>query len=323
MQAGLNQREPRLKSHSGCGFSVPTPASDREGEVVTVHCPAKINWTLRVLGRRADGYHELESLVAPVSLGDDLRFVVRSEPGVKLICAAPGVPVDESNLIVRAARRLAEAGGIRSGLECTLTKRIPAGGGLGGGSSDAAATLMALNRLWHLELSGPRLMELAAELGSDVPLFLAGGPVVMRGRGERVEPVTPGWRGWVVLVFPGVFVSTAAVFKAWRADGEAASGGPGACRADLAWFTEPCRSAVEWMERTFNMLEAPAREVCPLLGELADRLRPMAGRAVRMTGSGSTLFTAFDEEYEAEGFAARVRSELEIKAGVVRPITRD
>jgi 4-diphosphocytidyl-2-C-methyl-D-erythritol kinase len=337
MQAGLNQREPRLKSHLRCDFQVPTTPADREGGVLTARCPAKINWTLRVLGRREDGYHELESLVTPVSLHDELMFAEVAEPGVRLLCDVPGVPVDESNLIIKAARRLAELSGKRTGLECRLSKRIPVGGGMGGGSSDAAGTLMALNRLWGLELKAERMGELAAELGSDVTLFLSGGPVIMRGRGERVEPVEVGWRGWVVLVFPRVFVSTAAVFKAWR-DEAATDGRGGGLREggrddrplgkqqswpSLEWFLTTTCGAVEWMEQTFNMLEPPAMQVCPLLGELAERLRPMAGRAVRVSGSGSTLYTAFDEEGEAERFAARVRSELELEAGVVRPITRE
>ena len=328
MHAGLNEREPRLKSHLGCDFQLPTTAAGREGKVVTARCPAKINWTLRVLGRRPDGYHELESLVSPVTLYDELQFTPRAEPGVRLECDVPGVPTDESNLIVKAARRLAEIAGIRSGLACRLSKRIPVGGGMGGGSSDAAGTLMALSRFWGLKLTAERLANLAADLGSDVPLFLAGGPVLMSGRGERIEPVELAWQGWVALVFPRVSVSTAAVFKAWTPpETEKNPPQPPLVRGGRAVASlsrgEKSVGAVEWMEQTFNMLERPAFAVCPLLGELVERLRPMADRQVRVSGSGSTLFTAFDEEGEAERFAARVRSELALAAGVVRPITRE
>lgn len=290
----------------------------RDNSAVTLRAPAKINWTLRVLGRRPDGYHELESLVSPVSLYDDLSFSVRPEPGVKLICGAPGVPLDESNLVVRAVRRVAELAGIHAGVECRLEKRIPVGGGLGGGSSNAASTLVALNALWRLNWSRQQLASVGAELGSDVPLFLHGGPVIMTGRGERIRPAELGWWGWVVLVFPGIPVSTAAVYESWREAHPSGSGGQTDTRPP-EWFANAPSGAVEWMEWTYNMLEAPAMKVCPALEELMRRLTGMANRPMRLSGSGSTLFTAFDEPGEADRFAAAVTKEVGLEAGVVRP----
>lgn len=320
------------------------------GEAIAVRAPAKINWTLRILGKRPDGFHELESLVSPVSLFDELLFSPREEPGVALACDAPDVPVDDRNLIVRAGRLLAHAAEIRQGAHCRLTKRIPVGGGLGGGSSNAASTLLALNRLWKLDWPIDRLAGLAAELGSDVPLFLCGGPAIMRGRGERIEPANLPWQGWVVLVCPRVPVSTAEVYKAWRPADVAgrqvhdarewdAQGGAASCPSETADSPADARSAsgapeslelnclmaapsdaVEWMERTFNMLERPAMEVCPVLNDLMNQLTPLAGRPVRVSGSGSTLFTAFDEVSEARHFAEAVSCRIGLGAILVRPI---
>lgn len=312
-----------------CGYNI--TGEDRADGVLTVRAPAKINWTLRVLGRRSDGYHDIESLVSPVSLYDDLSFSAAGEAGVRLFCDVPDVPVDENNLIIRAARRLAEVSRVSGGVECRLTKRIPVGGGLGGGSSNAASTLTALNRLWRLDWPVWRLAEVAAELGSDVPLFLHGGAVIMTGRGERIRPARLGWQGWVVLVFPGIPVSTAAVYKAWRPAGERSSGPasgaghPGESEPGVLspeQFAKTPSGAVQWMEWTFNMLEEPALEVCPVLGELVRRLTAMASRPVRVSGSGSTLFTAFDSRDEAERMVDMVARELGLRAGVVRPIVR-
>lgn len=279
---------------------------------MTLRAPAKINWTLRVVGRRPDGYHEIESLVAPVSLFDDLELVRRDDGAVKLTCDAEGVPTDGRNLVVKAALALRDAAGVSAGVSCRLTKRIPSGAGLGGGSSDAASTLLGLNRLWGLNWPVERLMPPGAAVGSDVCLFLPGGPVLMTGRGERVRRAV-GWPGWVVLLLPGVEVSTAAVYAAYRAEdvgAEIRSSEPNG---------DGC-SARDWMERTFNMLEAPAMRVCPLLADIAMKAAALAERTVRMSGSGSTLYTAFDTEAEAESFVGRVGKHLETRAVVVRPL---
>lgn len=282
------------------------------GRTLTMRSPAKINWTLKVIRRREDGYHELESLVSPVSLYDELTFSQRDEPGIRIECDRPGIPLDESNLVAKAVRLLAERAGRRGGLECDLHKRVPPGGGLGGGSSNAATTLMALNLLWNLAWPKESLAEMAAQLGSDVPLFLHGGPVIMRGRGEQIESARPGWDGWVVLVFPGLTVSTAAVYREWR-PGESEDG-------DALRLSRRPADAAEWMSWTFNMLEPPAMRVCPALSGLMRQLEPLAGRAVRMSGSGSTLFTAFDAKADAERFAGVVRDRADREACVVRPI---
>lgn len=276
-----------------------------------VKTPAKINWTLRVHGRRDDGYHEIESLVSAVTLYDELAFTPRGDSRFVLTCDDASVPTDARNLICRAAAILLPEASNPVGLDCRLVKRIPLGGGLGGGSSDAAATLLALNRVWSLDWPTDRLMAAAARIGSDVPFFVQGGTAVISGRGEHVRPAPLAWRGWVVLLLPGFPVSTAAVYQAWRPP----TGEEERPRAD-----EAAPPAVRWMAAAYNMLEQPAISVCPALGRLMSRGVELVGRPVRISGSGSTLFTAFDSEDEARAGAEILGRELQVRTTVVQPI---
>jgi 4-diphosphocytidyl-2-C-methyl-D-erythritol kinase len=290
------------------------------GIVLATRSPAKINWTLRVLARRPDGFHEIESLVSAVTLHDELTFECRSGSAIEIRCDQTQIPTDERNLIARAALRLGECAGRSPGITCRLTKQIPVGGGLGGGSSNAAATFLALNRLWDLNWPVDRLEPLAAELGSDVPFFLAGGSAVMSGRGERIRPVRLGWHGWVVLLIPGFGISTADVYRAWRPDDTPVSDSE--CLAHGTLEQEETPDAVAWMQRTGNMLETPAMRVCPALGGVLEGAARLADRPVRMSGSGSTLFTAFDTREEADRFAEEATLRLDVKARVVQPAER-
>jgi len=280
---------------------------------LTVRSPAKINWTLRIIRRREDGFHEIESLVSAVTLYDDLTFSPVKDSAFSLTCDTPDVPVDERNLIWQAASLLADEAPGAGGVTCRLTKRIPVGGGLGGGSSNAAAALKVLNRLWSLDWPTERLQSLASRLGSDVPFFLYGGSAVIRGRGERVEVVKLGWRGWIVLLLPGFSVPTGSVYDAWRPvepPGDWAPVGMEPGGAD--------RLAVERMERAYNTLEGAAMRVAPALRELVDRSAVLAARPVRVSGSGSTLFTAFDTQSEAWRFAELASEELQLSTCVVQ-----
>lgn len=282
-------------------------------DMTRMQSPAKINWTLGVLGKRADGFHEIASLVSLVTLYDEVEFAECDGPegsDIVLECDVPGIPTDDQNLVVRATRLIASAARRPGGLRCRLTKRIPAGGGLGGGSSNAAATLVALNERWNLGLNRAALAELGARLGSDVPLFLAGGSAVIGGRGERVEGVRLPWRGWIVLLMPGLSVATAAVYRAWRSCG----------RAVPPVMPEAAENATAWMNGTFNMLEEPAFEVCPELARLCEQSAALAGRPVRVSGSGSTMFTAFDGRDEALAFAGAAEQRLGIRTRVVQPV---
>ncbi len=277
--------------------------------VTTRHAPAKINWTLRVLGRRGDGFHEIESLVSTVSLYDTLAFSPADRPGFHLSCDLAGLCVDDDNLVCKAARALGEAVGRQLSFNCHLSKRIPMGGGLGGGSSNAACTLKALDALWSLRWSNQRLAELGAGLGSDVALFVYGGTTVMSGRGELVRPASIRFAGWVVLLIPAFPVATGPVYEAWKPVDHQTQKGP----AEAV-------TAVNLMQQTYNDLERPACEVCPELGVTQRTAADLAGRPVRVSGSGSTLFTAFDSQEEATAFASRAGRRLGVRAEVVRPI---
>ena len=279
---------------------------------LVIRSPAKINWTLRVLGRRDDGFHEIESLVSAVSLYDELAFSFRDDTGFVLTCDDPTIPTDERNLISRAVAIARPEAAEPRGLTCHLSKRIPVGGGLGGGSSNGAAALVALNQLWSLNWSREQLMSAAARLGSDVPFFILGGTAVIAGRGERVSTASLPWQGWIVLMMPGFSVSTAEVYRAWQPTRDFEPSG--AIGEGL--------SAVKWMQKAYNMLEEPAMAVCPALRGLVRQAMELVDRPVRISGSGATFFTAYDTEQEARDAAERLSRELRVRIEVVKPIER-
>jgi len=236
--------------------------------MISIECRAKVNLYLRVTGRRADGFHDLETLFAEIDLADHLTWQPGDEPlRLEVVGAELGEPAE--NLVMRAAVAFAAAAGVRVGGRFQLRKAIPVGGGLGGGSADAAGTLLLLNRHFCHPLDAVRLRSLALELGSDVPFFLQGGCCLGRGRGELLEPrplpseVTGGW-----LLVPGIVLSTAAVFQALRP----------------VTGDRPAAAIGE------NDLLAPALLVSPRLARVWQTLAPLfSADPVFMTGSGSTL----------------------------------
>src|SRR5690554_7837014 len=185
--------------------------SSRMPELI-LPAPAKLNRMLHIIGRRKDVYHELQTLFQFLDYGDELRLHLRDDSAIKLSPSLPGVP-DASNLVVRAAHLLQAETGCTQGVDIHLTKRLPLGGGLGGGSSNAATILLGLNQLWRLGLSITRLAELGLQLGADVPVFVHGHAAWAEGVGERLTPV-PLDTPWFVVVCPGIEIATAAVFGA-------------------------------------------------------------------------------------------------------------
>jgi 4-diphosphocytidyl-2-C-methyl-D-erythritol kinase len=262
--------------------------------------PAKVNLDLRVTGRRADGYHELDSIVAFAAGGDRLTFAPARQLTLELngpfAAALAGQP---DNLVLRAARRLAAHAGRMPQVRIALDKRIPVAAGLGGGSADAAATLRGLSRLWRLGLTDADLLPLALELGADVPVCLGSRPARMRGIGERIGPLElPALD--LVLANPNRAVPTAHVFAGLGAiapacmpDQPIPSG-----RADL----------LAWLRARGNDLEAPARRLAPVIGEVIGALAAQPGcRLARMSGSGATCFGAFDDAPAAARAARAMR----------------
>ncbi|MGC8477686.1 MAG: 4-(cytidine 5'-diphospho)-2-C-methyl-D-erythritol kinase [Acetobacteraceae bacterium] len=250
--------------------------------------PAKLNLFLHVLGRRADGYHRLDSLAVFAGAADRLR----AEPaaGLTLDIIGPhgaALAGEADNLVLRAARALAAAAGITAGASLVLDKRLPVASGIGGGSADAAASLRLLCRLWNLDPSRVELMAIAARLGADVPVCLAARPARMGGVGEILSepPALP--RFGLALVNPGLPVATAAVFRA-------RAGAFSAPAALPAGFADAAALAAFLAANTRNDLEAPARALCPAIGEVLAALAATPGCLLaRMSGSGATCFGLF------------------------------
>jgi 4-diphosphocytidyl-2-C-methyl-D-erythritol kinase len=249
--------------------------------------PAKVNLDLRVTGRRADGYHELDSIVAFTAWADRLTFACDSQLGLELQGPfAAALAGQSDNLVLQAARRLADHAGCPPHVRITLDKRIPVAAGLGGGSADAAATLRGLSRLWQLDLTVADLLPLALELGADVPVCLRSRPARMRGIGERIETIElPALD--LVLASPNRAVSTAQAF---------AGLGPlaPACAPDQPVPTARA-DLLAWLQARDNDLEAPARRLAPVIAEVLEALGTQPGcRLARMSGSGATCFGVFD-----------------------------
>lgn len=249
--------------------------------------PAKLNLFLHVVGRREDGYHLLQTVFRFIDYGDRLSFVRRKDGAVIQRSPLPGVDA-ESDLCVRAARLLQRETGCRLGVEITLEKNLPMGGGLGGGSSDAATTLLALNRLWHLGLNRAQLQELALELGADVPVFVFGQSAFAEGVGEQLQSmVLPP--AWYVVLTPPVHVSTPEVFAS----------------PELTRDTIPVKIAPFSSGQGHNDLEPVVCRKYPVVAEYLGWLKRYGD--ARMTGSGACVFAAFGSEQEAvQVFAERL-----------------
>jgi 4-diphosphocytidyl-2-C-methyl-D-erythritol kinase len=252
--------------------------------------PCKVNLLLNILGKRPDGFHELETVMHPVNLFDRLAFE-RAGTSISLSCSDPALVVDETNLVYRAAKAFLDAAGIREGAKIHLEKNIPMAAGLGGGSGNAATTLLGLNELFGKPLSTERLHELAAAIGSDVPFFLQTKPALATGRGERIQALElfPALKGTaLLLVHPGFGVPTAWAYQNLARFPEALNGQPG--RAEnlvrlLNTFDLPTAAA-----EFYNALEAPVLPKYPLLAICQEILRESGAAVALMSGSGSTTF---------------------------------
>jgi 4-diphosphocytidyl-2-C-methyl-D-erythritol kinase len=262
--------------------------------------PAKVNLDLRVTGRRADGYHELDSVVAFTAWGDRLTFARDRQLSLELKGPfAAALAGEADNLVLRAVRRLADHAGCPPHVRIALDKRIPVAAGLGGGSADAAATLRGLSRLWQLELTVTDLVPLALELGADVPVCLRARPARMRGIGERIEPIElPALD--LVLANPHRAASTAQVFGGLDAIAPA-------CAPDQPLPSERA-DLLAWLRWRGNDLEAPARRLAPAIAEVIEALGAQPGcRLARMSGSGATCFGVFDDALGAARAAQAIR----------------
>jgi 4-diphosphocytidyl-2-C-methyl-D-erythritol kinase len=275
---------------------------------VKIRAPAKINLSLRVIGQREDGYHLIDTIMAPVSLYDEVEVRKLSGSGkrmhskglcIELTCDDPSVPAGEKNLAYRAAYLFLQKYGRDEHIRIRLRKRIPVGAGLGGGSSDAAATLIGLNRLFKLNLSNKKLRNLALRLGSDVPFFISPGPKRARGIGERLTPLKPFPRFWLVILYPGLVVSTAWAYGNYRTTLTKPS-------ANIS-IRSSLRSSRKIAALMTNDLETVTLRRYPIIGLLKKELARAGAAGVLMAGSGSSVFGVFDTQRKARNAFRRLR----------------
>ncbi len=248
--------------------------------------PAKLNLMLRVIGRRADGFHLLQTVFRFIDFGDSLQFSLRDDGIISRVHAVVGVP-EAADLTLRAARLLQKAGGVRRGADIALQKNLPLGGGLGGGSSDAATTLIVLNRLWELDWPRARLQDLALQLGADVPVFVFGESALGEGIGEVLTPLElpPAW--YVVLV-PAVEVATAQIFQ----------------HPDLIRDSIPTKMSPFSAASGINDLEPVVCRLYPAVAQHRDWLNQFG--SARVTGSGGCVFAEFGSEAAARAVLKRL-----------------
>mgnify|MGYP002632892462 CR=1 FL=1 len=255
-----------------------------------IPAPAKVNLHLRILGPRPDGFHDLETLMLPLSLGDEIEVTRGSEGGVVVTCDDSAVPLGGDNLVTRAAMEFFRHTGLSSPLRIHITKRIPMGAGLGGGSSDAATTLRVMDDLFATRLGEETLRELAGTLGSDVPFFVAPAPAWCRGRGEIIEPLAVPESLELLLIKPPFGVATPWAYQTWAAFCKE----PADEEQDLGWVT------------VRNSLERPVFDKHLVLPVMREWLLGQAEvRAAGMSGSGSTMFAVLRSDRDGIALEAR------------------
>jgi len=274
--------------------------------------PAKINLFFEVLGKRNDGFHEIVSIAVPIRLFDTLTFELYDDPAIRFECIGGGndIPVDGRNLVVRAAKCIQQRYNVRQGAAITLTKRIPSQAGLGGGSSDAVAALRLACKGWNLNVPDSELLPIAAELGSDCPLFFYNVPTISRGRGERGQPLPPipslARHGlWFILIKPPEGLSTAAVYAECMLLHDKRFRQPDDLIVALS------DSNIEEIGRNlFNRLEVPAQKLWHRFDEIKNQLLSAGCLVVQMSGSGTAFFGLCRDEIHATEAFLRLRGEL-------------
>lgn len=259
-----------------------------------LRAPAKVNLQLRILGRRADGFHDIETLIVPLSLCDEITVETAEGDSVMVSCDDPGVPTGRNNLAAAAVHEFQNETGLRFAANIEIRKSIPVGAGLGGGSSDAATVLLALDELLETRLGFEGLEKVAAKLGSDVPFFIRRMPAICRGRGEIIEPFDVPESLKILLIKPPFGVETAWAYKAWAASRSLSD--QLEAEQDLGWM------------RIFNSLERPVFEKFLVLPAIKEWLRGQPEvHAAAMSGSGSTVFAVLGSAASGAGLERRIR----------------
>lgn len=258
--------------------------------------PAKVNYRLDVLSKRPDGYHELRMVMQRVDLCDEIEIALTETPGIRVLCGKAGVPDGPGNIAWRAADALVKLSGRQVGIDISITKKIPVAAGLGGGSSDAATVLMGVNELLELGLSDQRLMEIGVKLGADVPFFIFKKTALAEGIGDQLTALDQVASLWVVLVNPGIHVSTAWVYQNLVLTSKTA---PAIVSRSYGTLLEVC-------QQLSNDLEPVTCARFPLLSELKEMLISAGAHGSLMSGSGSTVFGLFAHQAEAQQAAKEI-----------------
>ena len=276
--------------------------NNHKKNIINLKAPAKVNLFLEILGKRDDGYHEIETIMQEIDLADNLQFE-ETQGGVRLECNNKNIPINQDNLVCKAANLILKECGIKKGVLISLEKNIPVGAGLGGGSSDAAATLKALNSLWGVGLNDGELMEFAAKLGSDIPFFINGKTSLCSGRGEMISPVTVRSRMDYLILFPRVHISTETIYKNLKIDLTKK-------RKDVSFFLDALKysEVVGISKLLFNRLEEVIFTTYPDLLQIKSALESFDFCGLSISGSGSAFFGLCNDRHQAEVIKSKVES---------------
>ncbi len=281
---------------------------------LTLNSPAKINLYLRVINKRKDGFHNIETVFERINLFDSLQLKKNNLNKIRIFCKHPGVPADSSNLCFKAAQLLKDEFSLRQGVDIRLIKRIPVAAGLGGGSGNAAFVLLGLNKLWRLRLRKKELLRFAAKLGSDVAFFVSGKRFALgRGRGERIFGIKGVKPLWHILVVPAIKLSTARVYRGLNLRLTKK-------KVSVNILIHALRkNSVSLAARYLkNDLERAAFCIQPSLLKLKDKLKSLGVEGVTLSGSGSALFGLADSQNEAERLKKEIKNKLEAEVFVVK-----
>jgi 4-diphosphocytidyl-2-C-methyl-D-erythritol kinase len=278
-----------------------------DSQSITVLAFAKINWSLRVFGKRADGYHEINTILQTINLYDTVSFQVIDAPQISLWCDDRSIPNDENNLVCRAAAALRDRYSIKPGVRIRLEKRTPSEAGLGGGSSDAAATLVALARLWQIEESADDLLEIASRLGSDVPFFFYGGTARGTGRGNSIEPLADAPEKYLLIIKPNVSVSTATAYELLSP--------PALTTSDakpILFRSQPIDFSASFdLNALHNDFEPVVFQLQPEIERAKVALLKSGAKAAMLAGSGSAVIGIFENQDAQE----RAIQAIELETG--------
>lgn len=289
-----------------------------EAAAFTLPSFAKINWMLRVMGRRADGFHELHTIFQTVTLHDRISFAPRADHELRLTCNSTDIPTNSSNLILRAATALREKSGIHLGASIHLEKQIPVEAGLGGGSSNAAVALIGLSRLWEIEISRQQLAQVGAGLGADVPFFLTGGTATGTGLGTEIKPLSDVVAEHLLIVKPKAKISTVEAYKALNA--------LALTKVDSDIILSISRAEAQFRDSfpaaLHNDFEPVIFKLEPEIERVKNRLLKEGARNALLAGSGSSVFGIFDNREEQAGARESLEEETGWRVFSCRALTR-